>query len=98
MTYRAPKGWGTRHNPIQARLVPAPSLRSNRALLPVSLPYAAEENVGQHTPSWQLRFGWMADLHQRGISKFWCYRGGLFNAPEECLLHKDSSSGLSQSI
>jgi hypothetical protein len=42
--------------------------------------------------------GGMADLHQRSISKFSCYRDGLFDEAEEGLLHRSTSSASFQSF
>jgi hypothetical protein len=42
--------------------------------------------------------GGMADLHQRRISKFSCYRDSLFDEAEESLLHRSTSSASSQSV
>jgi len=41
--------------------------------------------------------GGMTDLHYRCISRFSCYREGLFDEAEENLLHKDASSASFQS-
>jgi hypothetical protein len=42
--------------------------------------------------------GGMADLHQRSISKFSCYRDGLFDEAEERLLYRNTSSASLQSF
>jgi len=41
--------------------------------------------------------GGMTDLHHRCISRFSCYREGLFDEAEENLLHKDAYSASFQS-
>jgi hypothetical protein len=57
-----------------------------------------EEMLDDVLPAANSVAGKIADLHQRRISKFSCYRDGLFDEAEESLLHKGTSSASSQSF